>query len=332
MKLCTFSLNTPVGMIRRVGVHTAIGIIDATAARISFLEKLVPSPTASRVGSAQAPADMIAILAGGAIVLEWIQEATQDILSRGASATLCGERTLYDMNEIALLAPVPRPPALTNFNCWPTHIKHANMAGFSLGIPDKDLGPQSFWKGNADSITGPGMTLEYPPYANALDVECELVAVVGIGGKNLSEYQAAKAIAGYTIMNDVSVRDIQMREMKSGRGPAKGKDFDTGNPLGPWLVTSDEVGDPRSLTLSLIVNNEQWSSADGTEMAFTFPQMLSYVSQGQTIYPGHIISGGSYFGGSGFDLKRTLAPGDVVELKISRIGSLINTIGRQSGG
>jgi len=330
MKLCTFSLWTPIGKLQRVGVKTDAGVLDVTAARISFLEKMMPYATASRVGTAQAPADMIAILAGGATAVDWIEEAIRDILSRGTTETSAGERTLYDIGAITLLAPVPRPPALTNFNCWPAHIQHANAEGFSLAIPDKDTGPQSFWKGNADSITGPGVTLEYPPYANILDVECELVAIVGTGGKNLSESQAEAAIAGYTIMNDVSVREIQMLEMKSGRGPAKGKDFDRAYPLGPWLVTADEIGDARDLTLSLSVNNEEWSSAHSRDMAFTFPQMLSYVSQGQTIHPGHIISGGSYPGGSGFDLERTLAPGDLVELKISRIGSLINTLARET--
>jgi 2-keto-4-pentenoate hydratase/2-oxohepta-3-ene-1,7-dioic acid hydratase in catechol pathway len=330
MKLCTFSLWTPLGMIQRVGVKTDTGVIDTAAARISFLERLMPYAAASRVGAAQAPTDMIALLAGGPVTLEWIEEATQDILARGVLETSAGERTVYELGAITLLAPVPRPPGVSNFSSWPAHIKHANSAGFSLAIPDKDQGPQSFWKANADSVTGPGTTLDYPPYATALDVECELVAIVGTGGKNLSEDHAAAAIGGYTIMNDVSVRDVQIREMKSGRGPSKGKDFDRAYPMGPWLVTADEIGDVADLTLSLSVNNERWSSAHSSEMAFSFPQMLAYLSQGQTVLPGHVISSGSYPGGSGFDLERGLNPGDLVELSISRIGSLINTLARKA--
>lgn len=330
MKLVTFAIDTPIGQLRRVGVQAPTDIIiDATAARIALLELLCPPSTALRVGTAQVPPEMIDILASGPQGLNWIRESVDSALSLGQKKTAGGQRTIYAFDEVKLLAPIPRPPGLSNFNAWPDHIKHANSTakGFQLGVPDKAKGPQSYWKGNADSFAGPGTVLELPDYATELDVECELVAIVGTGGKNLSIEQAQEAIAGYSIMNDVSAREIQFREMRDGRGPSKGKDFDGGNVLGPCLVTADEIGDPQSLDFSLHVNGEKWSEQNASGMAFTFPQMLAYLSRGQTIHPGHVITGGSYFGGSGLDLKRKFHPGDVIELQISKIGSLVSTMG-----
>jgi len=159
-------------------------------------------------------------------------------------------------------------------------------------------------------------------------VECELVCVVGTGGKDLDLKAAERAIAGYTIVNDASVRDIQREEMKTGRGPSKGKDFDTGNGMGPWLVTRDEIGDPRSLHLSLHINGKQVSESSAQGMVWSFPEMLSYLSMGQTVFPGQVISAGCYSGGSAMDLGLHLSPGDRVEFRISGIGSLRCTIGQ----
>jgi 2-keto-4-pentenoate hydratase/2-oxohepta-3-ene-1,7-dioic acid hydratase in catechol pathway len=150
---------------------------------------------------------------------------------------------------------------------------------------------------------------------------------VGVGGRDLDLAQAGRAIAGYTILNDVSARDIQRVEKKAGRGPSKGKDFDGGNVMGPWLVTPDEVGDIRSLRCSLHINGEEVSGQGSEAMVWDFAEMLSYLSLGQTIYPGQIISGGCYPRGSALDLDRTLHPGDRIELRISRIGSLHCRIG-----
>lgn len=329
MKLCTFSVGTPVGEVRRVGVATPAGVVDGTAARVAYLERTCRPAVALRVGMAQVPPDMIEVIGAGPVGREWLEEAVSALMSSGQPATVGGQKTLYELADIRLLAPVPRPPGMSNFSAWTAHIEHAQSKGVNLGVPRKDLGPKSYWKGNADSFVGPGVVLEYPSYAQELDVECEVVAIVGTGGKDLSLEQAEKAIAGYSIFNDVSIRHIQLEEMKSNRGPSKGKDHDGGNVLGPWLVTSDEVGDPMDLQMSLIVNNDQWSTYTAREMAFSFPQMLSYLSRGQTIHPGHVLTAGSYPGGSGFDLERTLHPGDVIELKVSKLGSLINKIGRK---
>lgn len=327
MKLGTFVVRTRLGEFRRVGVATAAGIVDATAARVALLEKSMPAAAAERVGMAQVPPDMITLLGAGRTAIEWIAEAVDTVNASGRSATSSGQALVYREADIQLLAPVPRPPGIANFSVWPSHSASASEKGFDLKPAEEASGVKPYWKGNPDTFVGPGAILEYPPYADELDVECELACIVGIGGCNLDRAAAEQAIAGYTIVNDVSARDIQRIEMKTGRGPAKGKDFDSGNVMGPWLVTPDEVGDVRKLHLSLHVNGKQLSSSDASAIMWDFPEMLSYLSRGQTIHPGHVISAGCYAGGSGLDLDYKFQPGDVVELRISGIGSLVNRLG-----
>jgi 2-keto-4-pentenoate hydratase/2-oxohepta-3-ene-1,7-dioic acid hydratase in catechol pathway len=328
MRLGSFSVATPLGAMRRVGMDTEAGVVDATAARIALLERNgLPRAAAERVGGAQVPPDMVEIIGAGAPAMEWLREAVEAVLTHGQAATASGQTVLHRPEDITLLAPVPRPPGIANFSCWPAHGAAGAARGSSLRPAEEGSGILPYWKGNPDSVVGPHTVLEPPPYEGELDVECELVCIVGTGGRDLDRVAAARAIAGYTIVNDTSARSRQWLEMKTGRGPAKGKDFDGGNVMGPWLVTPDEVGDVRGLRLSLHVNGEELSSADSAGMSWDFEEMLSYLSQGQTIRPGHVISAGCYHGGCGKDLDRSFKPGDVVELRISRIGALVNRIG-----
>ena len=326
MKLCSFSVATPLGRVTRVGVKTAEGIVDATAARVGFMTQSLPAAAAQRVGAAQVPPDMVQLIGAGKPAMEWLAQAVEHALARGDSTGTDGQTIVYREADINLLAPVPRPPGIANFSAWPAHTAAAAAKGFDLKPAEAGSGVKPYWKGNPDSVVGPESVLELPPYSHELDVECELVCIVGTGGRDLDHARAAEAIAGYTIVNDASARDTQRIEMKTGRGPAKGKDFDGGNVMGPWLVTPDEIGDFRTLRLSLHVNGEELSSTDASGMIWDFAEMLSYLSQAQTIYPGHVISAGCYAGGSAMDLNRKLNPGDVVELRISRIGSLVSRI------
>ena len=331
MRLCTFAVATPLGESRRIGVETTIGVVDATAARIALMERSLRPGAALRVGAAQVPPDMIELIGSGKLGMEWVAEALEHVLGRGQSTGSRGQTIVYKLADISLLAPVPRPPGIANFSVWPSHTADSAAKGFNLKAAEEGSGVKPYWKGNPVSVVGPGTVLEPPSYEDELDVECELVCIVGTGGRDLDYAAAEQAIAGYTIVNDVSARDFQRAEMKTGRGPAKGKDFDGGNVMGPWLVTPEEVGDPRTLRLSLHVNGEELSSSDASGMIWDFPEMLSYLARGQTILPGHVISAGCYAGGSAMDLNRRLEPGDLVELRISRIGSLLSRIGAPSG-
>jgi 2-keto-4-pentenoate hydratase/2-oxohepta-3-ene-1,7-dioic acid hydratase in catechol pathway len=196
-----------------------------------------------------------------------------------------------------------------------------------LKFPDRDSDMRAYYKANPDAVESPGTTLPRPPYAAETDVECEMAAVVGRGGKDLSVEEARAAIVGYTIFNDVSYREIQLKEMAFGLGPTKGKDADHSNVMGPWLVTFDEVGDPRRLEMSFAVNGRTISTYNTSQMAWDFADLVSYLSQGQTLLPGQIVTSGAFPGGCGLDANIRLKTGDVVNMSIEKLGSLVSTIG-----
>ena len=328
MKLATFAVPTPLGPLRRVGVATDAWLIDVNAARAAFLERRYPAALALRLADAQLPADMIALIGGGRHAMEWLEEALDAAAGAGRESDAGGRRLRYDLGAVQLLAPVPRPPGIVCCTMWESHIRKSEARGGVVRWPEDGSPLRGYYKGNATSVVGPGVELAYPSYADALDVECEMAAVIGSGGKDLDEAQAAEAIFGYAIFNDVSVRKRQREEMRLGLGPTKGKDHDGGNVLGPWLVTADEVGDPRRLEMSLHVDGQEWSRCSSAEMAYSFADIVSYLSQGQTLQPGQLVTSGSYPGGCGLDLGRTLEPGAEVELRIERLGSLRNRLGR----
>ena len=249
----------------------------------------------------------------------------------------------------ALLAPIPQPPQMRDFLCFEKHLLQAFATARRVraaGSPDPDAAiremeakgilaiPQAwyerpmFYHPNRLNVVGDGTDIQWPAFSSMLDFELEFGCFIGQPGRDIPKEKARDHIFGYTIFNDVSARDEQMKEMPGQLGPGKGKDFDTGNGMGPWLVTRDELGDPRTLTLSLHVNGKQVSESSGAGMVWTFPEMLSYLSLGQTVLPGQVISGGCYAGGSAMDLGLVLAPGDRIEFRISRIGSLRCTIGQ----
>jgi 2-keto-4-pentenoate hydratase/2-oxohepta-3-ene-1,7-dioic acid hydratase in catechol pathway len=159
-----------------------------------------------------------------------------------------------------------------------------------------------------------------------IDYELEIALVTAKAGKNLPKGASRDYVFGYMIFNDFSARDAQYIEMQTGLGPAKGKDFDTGNAMGPWLVTADEVGDPQGLEMIARVNGEEWSRGSSREMRHTFDDIVSHASADETFYPGEILGSGTVGGGCGNELGRFMKHGDVVELQISGLGVLRNRI------
>ena len=152
--------------------------------------------------------------------------------------------------------------------------------------------------------------------------------VIGKQGRNISPDEAQGFVAGYMLFNDFSARDVQIPELRGHLGPAKSKDFDTGNALGPYLVTPEEVGDVSQLELSARVNGEEWTRGSADAMHFSFPDLIAYISQDETLYPGDFIASGTLPGGCGLESNRWLQPGDVVELDGGPLGVLRNRIVR----
>jgi 2-keto-4-pentenoate hydratase/2-oxohepta-3-ene-1,7-dioic acid hydratase in catechol pathway len=157
-----------------------------------------------------------------------------------------------------------------------------------------------------------------------LDYELELGIFIGRTGKDIARGEAASHIFGYTVYNDVSARDAQADEMAGMLGPAKGKDFDTGNVIGPCIVTADEIGDPYALEMVARVNGEEWSRGNSRTMKHRFEDIIAHVSASETLHAGEFIGSGTVGNGCGFELGRYPQAGDVVELEIERIGTIRN--------
>ncbi len=133
-------------------------------------------------------------------------------------------------------------------------------------------------------------------------------------------------VFGFLILNDMSARDAQFKEMAGRLGPAKGKDFDTGNILGPYLVTKDEIENPYDLTMIARVNGEEWGRGNSGDMHHRFEDLIAHVSSSETLYPGECLGSGTVGNGCGLELNRFLKPNDVIELEIDKLGILRNKI------
>lgn len=240
-----------------------------------------------------------------------------------ASMPLAGQR---------LLSPLPVPQQIRDCLVFEQHLVNAQaqwqkMTGRpAAGVPPLWYERPTWYKGNRFSVVGHETDVVWPPYSKLMDFELELACVIGRKGRDLAEADALDHVFGFTIFNDFSARDVQVDERPLGMGPMKGKDFDTGNVFGPWIVTLDEIGDPQRLTMTVRVNGQVWGGGNSRDMHHGFAKILSFISVSETLYPGEIIASGTVPTGCGLELGRFLTPGDVIELEIERIGTLRNRI------
>lgn len=264
-------------------------------------------------------ADMLSLIDGG-------QEALD--VARGLAQSPPGE-AVQNLADVRLLAPLPEPRQIRDCLVFEEHLKNSfaragEMTGRSFEIPSVWYEQPIYYKANRFSVVGPEAEVRWPGYSQIMDYELELACVIGKMGVDIPREEASRYIFGYTIFNDASARDAQMREMAGQLGPAKGKDFDTGNVFGPWIVTADDIGDPYNLTMVARVNGEEWSRGNSSTMHHRFEDMIAFISQSETLHPGEIIGSGTVGRGCGLELGRFLQSGDVVELEIEGIGLLRN--------
>jgi 2-keto-4-pentenoate hydratase/2-oxohepta-3-ene-1,7-dioic acid hydratase in catechol pathway len=238
-----------------------------------------------------------------------------------ADAPLASAR--HDLAEVRLHAPIiPKKFFHTSGN-FREHEDESKVVGWS-----HEIAPWIVFFQNVDAIIGPGEAIIYPEHlTNELDHELELAVIIGHAGKHFDADEAASYIAGYTIFNDITARDIQRREMRSGVF-SYCKAIDTFCPLGPWIVTPDEVGDPHNLEMRLRVNGELRQESNTSHMSVTIPQIISHYSA-LGYSPGDIVSTGTVSGVAGFRenaAEMYLRPGDLVECEIEHLGTLSNPV------
>ena len=311
MKLVTYVAETPFGPVDRLGALDGDRVVDLSAAYEA--EQLASRGHAAAVLAPHVvPPTLIGLLQLEDIGMAAARVALDHARSVGGFSS--------PVTSVRLRAPLPRPTSLRDFMLVEEHIR-----GTGLQVPDVWHEMPIYWKGNADAVFGPEDEIRWPAYTEKLDYELEMSIVIGKQARGLSVEDAPAVIAGYTIFNDWSARDIQMREMALQLGPGLGKDFATS--MGPCLVTPDEI-DPFSVAMEARVNGEIWSSGTLGAMKFSFAEMVAHVSQEQTLMPGDVLGSGTIGRGCGLELDRWINPGDIVELEVEGIGVLRNRVVR----
>lgn len=311
MKLVSFELPD---RSRRIGaiVGECDRVVDLTAA-------------ASETAERSTFTDMLALIDAGETGLAHARE-----FASRATHTLA-------LDQVRLLAPIPVPRRLRDFLSFETHVRQSRANRHLFGIETEPRDPAKvqipkvwyerpiYYKSNCFSVVGPEAEIHWPSYSQTVDYELEVALIVGRQGKNVSQADAHNFVFGYCIFNDFSARDAQYTEMPGSLGPSKGKDFDTGNALGPWIATADEV-DARDLTMVARVNGQEWSRGHSSTMHHSFEKLLAYASLEETIYPGEILGSGTVGGGCGNEQGRFMKHGDIIELEVSGLGVLRNRI------
>jgi len=277
------------------------------------------------------PADMLAFLQLG----DGSMAAAREVLEQADPAAPYAQ----PLADAPLMAPVPRPTSVRDGYAFRQHVETARRNRGAEMIPEFDLFPV-FYFTNHQAIFGPGPVRVRERHLERLDFELECAVIIGKEGRDIPASQADDYIAGYTIMNDLSARAMQMQEMKMNLGPAKGKDFAT--ILGPYLVTRDELaasridgpdGERYDLKMTAQVNGVQVSEDSLKNMNWTFGQIIERASYGVDLYPGDVIGSGTCgtgcfmeLNGSGITDNQWLQDGDTVELTIANLGTLTNQI------
>jgi 2-keto-4-pentenoate hydratase/2-oxohepta-3-ene-1,7-dioic acid hydratase in catechol pathway len=332
---------TPEEPLQEIG---ALIDADTKVIRLQAAEKLRSGQVHTQLAS------MLAFLEGGAAARETAQAAVDFALSRQPDGVI------VEQDSIELLPPVPRPESIRDFMSFEQHaincLRRLSMPRWR-GVLDEWIegifGRKAtlayrmnrawyerplYYKGNRRSVVGDRARVAIPSFTQRLDWEVEWGIFLCKTGRDVSGEKAREFVGGYTIFNDFSARDIQAKEMAGHLGPAKGKDFDGGNAMGPALVTPDEIPDPYNLTMRARINSEEVSYGHTKGMRWSFEEMIAYVSRSETLYPceffgsgtGTVPESGKNRRCCGLEMGRYLKAGDKVELEVERVGRLTNFV------
>lgn len=272
-------------------------------------------------------------------------EAGYDVIERFLMGDL-PEECIFEPSAVVYKSPIPVPPQIRDCLLFEEHLanayrglretranmeddpkaalKHFEERGL-YQIPDVWYELPLYYKANRFSVIGHNQDIKKPSYTKLLDFELEFGCFLKKQIKDVSEAEAKEAIFGYSILNDVSARDIQSREMQGQLGPAKGKDFDTGNIIGPCIVTADSF-DPYNCDMIARINGVEVSRGHSSSISRSFEKVISYMSVDETLVPGEFIGSGTVGGGCGLEMGQFLEVGDVIELEVSGIGILRNQV------
>jgi acylpyruvate hydrolase len=300
----------------RTGALLGESVVDLNRAYQAALRHL-GNANELAVADLRLPINMVSLLNGGEASLSAASRAVTFVQERLAAEdkTLGAQGILYAAEHITLLPPVLRPGKVVCLGLnYRGHAAESRMA-----VPEY---PVLFHK-VAGSLVGHGQPVVIPRISSKIDYEAELAVIIGKRGKYIAEDNALSYIAGYTVANDVSARDLQTR---TGQWTS-GKMLDTFGPLGPALVTRDEVPNPNNLAIKTILNGQVMQNGNTSDMIFHVPFIVHYISQIVTLEPGDVIMTGTPSGvGQSREPQVFMKPGDSVTIEIEHLGVLTNPL------
>jgi 2-keto-4-pentenoate hydratase/2-oxohepta-3-ene-1,7-dioic acid hydratase in catechol pathway len=321
----------------RSGGREKIGLVHGNDSRLFDL-----ATAADREGKCNpAFASMLSLIDAGPSALEHAGK----LFDKGSKDETLSE----NVGGVEILAPIPEPRQMRDGMSFPLHILQAPRGALKLAaranndmaelarldaeplgeLPVVYRNQPIYYITNRFSVRGTNTTVKWPRYSQVMDYELEFGVITKNRGANISAAKAKDHIFGYTIFNDFSARDAQRIEMEGRLGPAKGKSFDGGNVMGPWIVTPDEIGNPYRLKMEVRVNGGRRSQGVSDGMLFSFEEIIEHVTKDETLMPGEFIGSGTVGNGCGLEIGWFLEHGDSIELEVEKIGLLKNRVERQ---
>jgi 2-keto-4-pentenoate hydratase/2-oxohepta-3-ene-1,7-dioic acid hydratase in catechol pathway len=333
MKICCYSYSSPFLNQRRVGIITDENTLVDPALCFELDYQREGYANAKERAEYKCPASLSKILKTSDNALETLTEGYALYLffqKVGINELDDGTPISFDLNReknIRFHAPLDRISTYRDFYAHEKHVKK----GFEKrneAVPEAWYEIPAYYKGAVEGFIGPDDEVLWPSYTEVLDYELELAIVIGKDGKNIKEEDALDHIFGYTILNDISARDIQKKEMSVRLGPAKGKDFCS--VIGPVIVTADEFeGKEPNLNMKARINGELWSEGMSGDSHYSWAQMIAHASNEEFIVAGDLLGSGTVGTGCGLELDKWIQPDDVIELEVEKIGILKNKIGNK---
>lgn len=324
MKICTYLKSSFLGSHKRLGIVHQDRVIDVNLVWKYFFERqgyYSPDEKANH----HMPSSLSDILThyqeNSLERFKITLSHYNDLLKNG----LDPQKVSLSLNDIEFDSPLDK---IVMYRDFYAHEKHVKKGFEKRGeeVPEAWYEIPAYYKGGTAGFLGNNTTIPWPSFSQKIDYELELGVVLGKDGFNISEEKALEHIFGYTILNDISARDIQRKEMSIRLGPAKGKDWCS--IMGPVIVTSDEFGkNEPNLLMQARVNGELWSEGYSGDSHFTWSQMISHMGQDEWIRASEFIGSGTVGTGCGLELDKWIKPGDIIELEIENIGILKNVVG-----
>ncbi|MCQ6280505.1 fumarylacetoacetate hydrolase family protein [Bacillus sp. EB600] len=313
MKLITFAREG----VSRVGAIVDNEVVDLNLAYQVLVES-EGKLRAAQIAEAFVPADMNGFLQGGKESLELAKNAIKFALETREDK---GRKLVFALSDVKVEAPVPQPGKMICVG----HNYREHIMEMKREIPPFPVVFAKF----ANTVVGPQDDIPFYPVSEQLDYEAEFAFVIGKRARNVSQEEALDYVAGYTIVNDVTYRDIQRRTIQW----LQGKTVEGSAPMGPWLVTSDELTDPSGLEVVLAVNGEERQHTNTANLVFSVQYLVEFLSNLMTLEPGDVILTGTPGGvGTAMNPPTYLKDGDVVKIAIDKIGTLENKVKRVAVG